>query len=324
MDNRVVERARTSQRQLASRWTAQVTAGSGLSAWWRDQTRTGRLLREGVDACCAALEAGQVEVFAEYAARLGREAFAARAPLHEVIRVLLQLKSLVLEVAAEAPPAELDETAADSLDHLFSAAVLGAVKRYEQQRQRRATATQEQVEALRDRLRRHVVIDPQTGLYNANHFPVAVRREVRRSRRFGRVFTLALVSIDHDDELREAGSDDALRALTQQLAEILTRVTRQVDVRASLGAGRFGLILPETALDGAAIVAERIRRAIEDAVSASPDPARRLTPTVSIGLACFPHDGEDDAGLLLKMEDALARSRAARGTTTTAGLAPRS
>jgi diguanylate cyclase (GGDEF)-like protein len=323
MDSRVIERVCTHQRQLASRWTAQVTGGSGLSAWWRDQTRTARLLRDGVDACCAALGAGQVEVFADYAARLSQEAFAARTPLHEVIRVLLHLKSLILEVATEAPAAEPDETAVDALDRLYSAAVLGAVKRYEQQRQRRATAAQEQVEALRDRLRRHVIIDPQTGLYNANHFPVAVRREVRRSRRFGRVFTLALVSIDQDDEIREAGGDDAIRTVTQRLAEILTRVTRQVDVRASLGAGRFGLILPETALDGAAIVADRIRRAIEDAAQASPDPTRRLTPTVSIGLACFPHDGEDDAGLLLKMEDALARSRAAHGTTTTAGLAHR-
>jgi diguanylate cyclase (GGDEF)-like protein len=323
MDSQVIERVRTHQRQLASRWTALVTGGSGLSAWWRDQTRTPRLLRDGVDACCAALAADQVEVFADYAARLGQDAFAARAPLHEVIRVLLQLKSLLLEVTAETPPAEPDEATIDLLDRLFSAAVLGAVKRYEQQRQRRATAAQEQVEALRDRLRRHVIIDPQTGLYNANHFPVAVRREVRRSRRFGRVFTLALVSIDQDDEFRETGGDDAIRAATQQLAEILTRVTRQVDVRASLGAGRFGLILPETALDGAEIVAERIRRAVEDAAHAA-DPTRHVTPTVSIGLACFPHDGEDDAGLLLKMEDALTRSRAAHGTTTTAGLAPRS
>lgn len=316
MDRQVIERVRTSQRQLASRWTAQVAGTSGVSGWWHDRARADRLLLAGVEALGDALATEHVDPFAEYAARLSQEAFAVDTPLHEVIRVVLQLKPLVLEAVIESSPGpQPDETVLDFLDRVFSAAVLGAVRRYEQQRQRRVTAAQEQVEALRDRLRRHVIVDPHTGLYNANHFPIAVRREVRRSRRFGRVFTLALVCIDQDDVIRETWGDDAVRAVSLQLAEILIRMTRQVDVRATLGAGRFGLILPETAMDGAVIVAERIRRAVESATVAFPDPSHRMTHTVSIGLACFPQDGEDDAGLFLKVEDTLARIRADRDTT---------
>ncbi|HET8679677.1 MAG TPA: hypothetical protein VFM39_06115, partial [bacterium] len=43
-----------------------------------------------------------------------------------------------------------------------------------------------------------------------------------------------------------------------------------------------------------------------------------MTQTVSIGLACFPQDAEDDRGLLARLEEALARARGGRNTTVAA------
>jgi diguanylate cyclase (GGDEF)-like protein len=319
MNRHVIDRVRTTRRLLASRWTAQVTEAPDGSPWWLDRARADRLMLAGIEALGDAMADGRVEPFAEFAARLSQEAFALQAPLHEVVRVILQLKPIVLEVlVGPAPAPQPDVAALELLDRLISAGILEAVRRYESQRQRRAMATQEQVEALRDRLRRQVIVDPLTGLYNANHFPIAVRREVRRSRRFGRVFTVALVCLNQDDEIREAGGDEGLRGVVLQLSEILTRATRQVDVRAALGGTRFGLILPETPPDGAVAVAERIRRAIESASFEFPEHPHHMTHTVSIGLACFPQEAQDDAGLLARLEEALTRARAGRSATVAA------
>ena len=124
--------------------------------------------------------------------------------------------------------------------------------------------------------------------------------------------------------VRESSGDEGLRAVTITLAGILTRSTRQVDVRAALGDVRFGLILPETPMEGALVLAERIRVAVEQHAFILPDRPSPLARTVSIGLAGFPRDAEDDRGLLARLHDALARARGGGNTTVTAVSAPNS
>jgi diguanylate cyclase (GGDEF)-like protein len=142
-----------------------------------------------------------------------------------------------------------------------------------------------------------------------------------RGKRFSRVFTIGLVSIDQDDEIRESLGEEGLRAVAIQLADILTRATRTVDFRAALGGGRFGVILPETDMEGAFVVAERLRHAVEQSAFALPEQPFPLTQTVSIGLACYPRDGDEDQALLARAEEALARARTGKNTTVVAATA---
>ncbi|MBI3998305.1 MAG: diguanylate cyclase [Armatimonadetes bacterium] len=313
------ERIRTHRRQLAARWARQMAAQPDGSLWWQDAERLDRLAQSGLEALLESLTTGKPEPFVEFAARLSQEAFAFHVPLQEVIRALLQIKPVVIEFLNEpAPWRLLDVVSLQLLDRLASAAVLEGIRLHEWQRGRRTVVVQTQLEELRDRLRRQVVVDPTTGLFNANYFAIAVRREVRRSRRFGRPFAVALISLDQDDEIRTAWGEDGLRAVTLHLADLLTNLTRQVDVRATLAAGRFGLIMPETTEEGAFVAAERIRRAVEQNALALADRPFPLTQTVSIGLACFPQDAEDDRALLARLEEALARARGGRNTTVAA------
>ncbi len=319
MHEAAIERIRSQRRVLAARWTRQVAASPGISASWQDHERLDRQMLGGIEALLEAIATDRVEPFAEFSAHLSQEAFALRIPVHEVIRALLHVKSLLLEFLLEpAPSPALDVATVQWLDRLISAGILEGIRRHEHQRDRRTIATQEQLEGLRDRLRRQVVVDPVTGLYNANYFGIAVRSEVRRSRRFTRVFALGLFALDQDDEIRESWGDEGLRAVTLQIADILTRATRQIDLRASLGWGRFGLILPETVLEGAFVLAERIRQAVERCAFALPDHPYPMTQTISVGLSCFPQDAEDDRGLLARLEEALARARGGRNTTVSA------
>ncbi len=318
MHEAVIERIRTHRRTLAAQWARQFAGGPGVSASWGGQTRLDPQMQAGVAALVESITTDRVEPFAEFAARLAQEAFALQVPLHEVMRGLLHIKPLLLELVADPSMSPADVEVVRWLDRLISAGILEGIRRHEHQRDRRVLATQQQLEGLRDRLRRQVLIDESTGLHNANYFAIAVRREVRRSGRFNRTFTLGLVALDQDDEIREAWGEEGLRAVTLHVAGILARATRQVDLRATLGSGRFGLVLPETALEGAMLLAERVRQTVEIDAFAMPEHPYPMTQTVSIGLACFPQDAEDDRGLLARLEEALARARGGRNTTVAA------
>ncbi len=319
METDAFERIRTHRRLLATQWARHITDIPRSSPLWRDGQRIDRHVVAGMDALVEAGASGRVEPFVEFAGRLSQEAFALQIPLDEIIRALLLVKPVTLDFLAEGSvTASGHVETAQLLNRLVSVAILEAIRRHERQRDRRAVAAQEQIDELRERLRRQVLVDSLTGLFNANYLSIAVRRETLRSRRFGRTFTIGLVSLDQDDEIREALGEDGLRAVTIRLADILTHATRQVDFRASLGGGRFGIILPETSLEGAFVLAERLRQAVERSPIALPDHPSPLTQTVSIGLACFPRDGEDDQTLLARAEEALARARAGKNTTVVA------
>ena len=260
MHTALIERIRTHRRILTSRWSKALKEAPGANPWWQDTERTDRLLFAGLEALIEAVSSGNDELFVAFASRLSQEAFALQVPPNVVIRAILTGKVIVTEFLTEPDSSPgLDVATVQSLDRVVSAGILEGIRRHERQRERRLLTAQEQLEQLRDRLRRQVVVDPATGLYNANYYSIAVRREVRRSQRFGRVFSLALVAPDKDDGVREAWGDEGLRAVSITLADILTRCTRQVDLRAALGGVRFGLILPETPMEGAFVLAERIR-----------------------------------------------------------------
>jgi diguanylate cyclase (GGDEF)-like protein len=317
----ILDLIRHQRRTLAARWARQFVTAPGVAVW-RDPQRVDRATAQGMDAVVDAATTGRVEPFVEFAARFTQEALALHVPLDEVIRALLQVKPVVLAFLDEgAQPPGLDPQTVEFMNRLLSAGVLEAIRRHEHQRDRRSLAVQEQIDDLRERLRRQALVDPVTGLFNANYFAVAVRREVQRSRRFGRTFTIGLITLDEDDEIREALGDDGLRAVMTLLAEVLTGATRQVDVRAALGGGRFAIILPETTVEGAMVFAERVRQTVETRPFALPDRPSPLTQTVSIGLAAYPRDGDDDQTLLARAEEALARARAGGNTIVAAATA---
>ncbi|MDR7556497.1 MAG: diguanylate cyclase [Armatimonadota bacterium] len=318
----VLERVQIHRRELAARWAQRIAATPGLAAWWHDPERLQRLTLAGIDALCQALIATRPQPFAEFAARLSQEAFAFGVPLHDVVRVVLEVRPVVLAFLAEAPAAPgPDLEIHRQLDQVTAAAVLEGIRGHERQRDRRAVTVQRQLEELRARLRQQVVIDPATGLFNSTYFGIMLRREVRRCRRFDREFTAALLALDQEDEIRDAWGDEGLRLVVVQVAETLRRVTRQVDVRAALGPARFGLILPETSLEGGLIVAERVRMAVEQHPFTVPQEPLPVTHTVSIGLAAFPQDADDDQSLLQRLEEALAVARASRNATVAAASA---
>lgn len=318
----VLDFIRTRRRLLAARWARNLTAAPSRGQFWQDAGRMERHTQTGMDALAEAAAAGLVEPFMEYAARFSGEAIALETPLEEVIRALLEVKPAVLEfLSGELPAGGEDPDVVNLLNRLISAGILEVIRRYERQWSRRGLAVQGHLDELRERARHQIIVDSQTGLFNATHFATAIQGEMTRSRRFKRAFAVALVAIDQEEEIGDTLGSEASRALAVHLANMLTNETRVVDLRASLGPGRFGLILPEALLEGALSLAERIRGSVERTLFLPPGHPYPVTLTVSIGLACYPQDADAPGELLERAEEALARAMAGQNTTVAAASA---
>jgi putative two-component system response regulator len=145
------------------------------------------------------------------------------------------------------------------------------------------------------------ITDGLTGLYNHGFFQLALDSEVKRSRRNGVPFTLALIDIDsfagYNRDYGPAKGDVILK----EIAGIVQKDLREVDIAARYSGDVFALILIECESRQAANVMERIRQDVEMLTGEH--------TTISIGIADYPDTSENKEVLIQKAEDALARAK---------------
>jgi diguanylate cyclase (GGDEF)-like protein len=142
--------------------------------------------------------------------------------------------------------------------------------------------------------------DVHTGLYNRMHFEETLTKELERSGRHNHELAILLVDIDHLGQLNETLGQDKGDDAIRHVAGILKNALRDIDVPCRFGGEEFGVILPETPLQNAIDVAERLRAKIKS------EPAPGVgTLTVSIGLSSFPSNADDVNGLLKGAQEAV-------------------
>jgi len=151
-------------------------------------------------------------------------------------------------------------------------------------------------------LRRMATIDPLTGAYNRRHFLNSAAHEVERALRHNRPLTVLMLDIDHfkaiNDGYGHAVGDEAIQAFVRVCGLTL----REHDVIGRLGGEEFAILLPETTLDGAADVAERLR--IRVAAIVLQCPCGPVSFTASIGV-CQALPGDSVSSMLLRADQAL-------------------
>ncbi|MCP4415920.1 MAG: diguanylate cyclase [Chloroflexi bacterium] len=134
-------------------------------------------------------------------------------------------------------------------------------------------------------LERKTEIDAKTELFNARYFTQALDEEMVRSKRFKRPLSLIMADLDFLRKINNTYGHLAGDVVLQGIAKILQDATRDFDVVSRFGGEEFAIMLPETALEDAYIVAERIRQRIEEfefSVSTSVHPIRA---TMSFGIS---------------------------------------
>lgn len=140
-------------------------------------------------------------------------------------------------------------------------------------------------------------IDPLTGLYNRHYFNVSISHEITRSVIDSEPLNLLMIDIDFFKKVNDTHGHDAGDAVLVETANIITKLIRANDVACRFGGEEFIVLLPETPMSGAIILAERIRREIETAVISG------IKITVSIGIADLKQTNNNDQDELTRLAD---------------------
>ena len=157
-----------------------------------------------------------------------------------------------------------------------------------------------------ERTERSAVTDGLTGLYNHSFFLQALRQEVLRSKRHGLRAALLLLDLDNFKQVNdERGHVEGDRVL-MRAAAVVREGVREIDVAARYGGEEFAVLLPDTSRLGAFVVAERIRRRLEERFARG-----RSIVTISGGIAVFPDDAGTPADLIVQADAGLYGAKAA-------------
>ena len=156
----------------------------------------------------------------------------------------------------------------------------------------------QELSEARERLQQLAITDGLTGLFNYRYFREQLEHEINRAERHNLNVSLVMMDIDffkyYNDRNGHLAGDEVLK----HIANILCSNVRKIDIAARYGGEEFALILPETDKNSAVIVAEKIRKLIED----DPIPHEERQPngklTISMGVSNFPDDSRTAKGLI--------------------------
>jgi diguanylate cyclase (GGDEF)-like protein len=141
-------------------------------------------------------------------------------------------------------------------------------------------------------LLRFAFTDYLTGLRTRGYFEQQLELEFKRAERKQQKFALLMIDIDHFKVLNDTFGHHVGDQLLRDVTSILMKDMREVDTVARYGGEEFVIILPETTETGALFVAQRLRRAVDQAkfFAGSPHSVQHLT--ISIGVALYDTDAQ--------------------------------
>lgn len=143
--------------------------------------------------------------------------------------------------------------------------------------------------------------DGLTRLLNRRALNDRLQQEFDRARRYGSCLSMIMLDIDHFKEVNDRYGHQQGDAVLRVLADQLVECSRRSDILARYGGEEFILVLPETPLANARLLAERLRARVESSGS-RPD-SRSVSVTISLGVASFPHHGVSDEATLIAAAD---------------------
>lgn len=178
-----------------------------------------------------------------------------------------------------------------------------------------------EIQYMNYELSRLAARDLLTGMLNRRSVLIEFERELSRLRRTSGVLSVAMFDLDHFKELNDTWGHPAGDEVLRVVAASMQASIRLPDVLGRYGGEEFVLLMPDTNIEAAMNVTERIRAAVE--AGGVEWNGQRLSITLSGGVACFPSDGTNVNTLVAAADAALyAAKRAGRNRILPAAAAP--
>ncbi|MFQ5706487.1 MAG: diguanylate cyclase [bacterium] len=172
-----------------------------------------------------------------------------------------------------------------------------------------------QLQKAKEELRQLAITDGLTGLYNYRYFKEHLQQELRRARRHKINVSVAMIDIDYFKHFNDTNGHPAGDVVLKNIARLLMDNIRNIDLAARYGGEEFVLVLVETNKNAARIVAEKIRKLVEEKDFDYEDTQPNGKITISMGVATFPEDGEEFDTLVNMADQRLYRAKQAGRNT---------
>ncbi len=152
------------------------------------------------------------------------------------------------------------------------------------------------------------IVDELTGIYNYRYFVQKLQEEKRRALRYDLPLSLILVDIDWFKKLNDSYGHEIGNEVLKQLANVIRRCIRDVDIFSRYGGEEFVIILPQTPRGEASHIGERIRSQVEQEIISTGN-GSKVKITVSVGVSSFPENGKSHEELVSVADQALYRAK---------------
>jgi diguanylate cyclase (GGDEF)-like protein len=154
---------------------------------------------------------------------------------------------------------------------------------------------------------RLMTIDGLTEIHNKRYFHEMLEREVSRSQRYERVFSIVIFDIDHFKEINDTFGHLAGDAVLRQLGALVKHKVRRDDIVARVGGEEFAILLPEVGVDGGVEAARKLRASVEG--TSFQFEGTTIEVTISLGVAAWEQGVADADGLIKNADDKLYEAK---------------
>jgi diguanylate cyclase len=209
--------------------------------------------------------------------------------------------------AATPPPSSLTPQVATLLSSVLS--ITSTIHSTVQASHAELLRAREEIDDLRRDLKQSrdwLLQDPLTGMQNRRGMDSTLFHEVARARRSGTPLSIAMLDIDHFKQLNDSHGHHAGDRALMHLSEVVRSVLRDSDTTVRYGGEEFVMILPETDLNGARFVVDRLRLVVRK--SPLIHEGQRIPLSLSAGIAQL-QPAENGSALLLRADRATLQAK---------------
>ena len=160
---------------------------------------------------------------------------------------------------------------------------------------------------LEEQLRELALTDSLTNIWNRRHFMNLAGRELERIRRYGGALAVMMMDLDDFKVVNDTYGHEVGDQALKKVAQVVRTVLRKVDIFARIGGEEFVIALPETGLEKALHVAERLRESLAETPIANSGPSLHIT--VSIGITVTGQSSPELTTLLKQADTALYNAK---------------